>query len=330
MSARIVAVLGLIALLSTSACAAASAPSSTSADKGFASEAAPPRPSAPQAAAPAPAPGAAPAQRQAATGGAATSSTTDQAQQNLPNFDTRMIIRTVNMTIAVGDVTDVFHKVEALADEQHGYLSTSQIRQDGDRLTATITLRVPADTATYQATLDRLRSLADRVVDEQSQAQDVTEQYVDLDARLRSLKTSEESMLALLSKAQKIDDILQIQRELTNVRSQIEQIQGRKQVLERQSDLATINLTIREAGAFTRPGWSPGSTAEEAVRALGSALRGLATLAIWLAIFSPIWGGFLLIVYVAVRLVIHFARRTSRRPPMAPTAQPPAAVTPSA
>jgi hypothetical protein len=239
-----------------------------------------------------------------------------------------MIIRTVTMTIAVGDVTDVFHKVEALAGEQKGYLATSQIRQDGDRLTATVTLRVPADNATYQATLDRLRSLADRVVDEQSQAQDVTEQYVDLDARMRTLKASEETMLGLLSKAQKIDDILQIQRELTNVRSQIEQIQGRKQVLERQSDLATINLTIREAVTFNRPGWSPGSTAEEAIRALGSALRGLATVAIWLAIFSPIWGGFLLIVYVAVRLVIRVARRMSRRRPLTPSS--PAAVTPSA
>jgi hypothetical protein len=325
MSARLVAILGLIALLSTSACAAASPTSRVAPDTGVASEAAPPRPSAPQAAAPA-----AQAARQAPSGGGAATSTSDQLQQALAAADTRMIIRTVTMTIAVGDVTDVFHKVEALADEQKGYLATSQIRQDGDRLTATVTLRVPADNATYEATLERLRSLADRVVDEQSQAQDVTEQYVDLDARLRTLKASEETMLGLLSKAQKIDDILQIQRELTNVRTQIEQIQGRKQLLERQADLATITLTIREAGAFSRPGWSPGQTVEEAVRALGSSLRGLAVLAIWLAIFSPIWGGILLIVYVLIRVVARLARRSSR-PRSAPTAVPPAApATPTA
>ena len=73
-----------------------------------------------------------------------------------------------------------------------------------------------------------------------------------------------------------------------------------------------MTLTIREAVTFNRPGWSPGSTADEAIRALGSALRGLATVAIWLAIFSPIWGGFLLIIYIIVRLIIRFARRTSR------------------
>jgi hypothetical protein len=327
MSARIVVILGLIAILSTSACAAAS--STPSVSDGRASEAAPPRAAAPPA--PAPAQAArpqAPGGGTAASGAAANSQAADQLQQNLPSLD-RMIIRTVTMTIAVTDVQDVFRKVEALASEQRGYLSGSQIRQDGDRMTATITLRVPADPATYEATLVKLRGLADRVVDEQSQAQDVTEEYVDLDARLRTLKASEDTMIGLLSKATKMDDILQIQRELTNVRTQIEQIQGRTQALERRADLATINLTIREAGAFTRPGWSPGSTADEAVKALGSALRGLVTVAIWLAIFSPIWGGFLLIVYVLIRLIARLARRGSR--PLTPRAAPPAApATPSA
>jgi hypothetical protein len=332
-STRIVALLGLIgliAVLSTSACAAASSTPSFS-DGSRASEAAPPRVAA---APPAPAPAqaarpAAPSGGTAASGAAAASSQADQLQQNLPSLD-RMIIRTVAMTIAVSDVQDIFHKVEQLASEQRGYLSGSQIRQDGDRMTATVTLRVPADPATYEATLQKLRGLADRVVDEQSQAQDVTEEYVDLDARLRTLKASEETMLGLMSKATKMDDILQIQRELTNVRTQIEQIQGRKQALERRADLATINLTIREAGAFTRPGWSPGSTVEEAVKALGSALRGLVTVAIWLAIFSPIWGGFLLIVYVMIRVIFRLARRSSR-PPLTPRAAPPAApATPTA
>ena len=99
------------------------------------------------------------------------------------------------MMLAVGNVQEAFHKVEQIVGEQNGYLSGSQIRQEGDRMTATMTLRVPADQATYQATLDRLRGIAERVVDEQAQAQDVTEEYVDLDARLRTLRASEESLL---------------------------------------------------------------------------------------------------------------------------------------
>lgn len=332
MSVRIVAILGLIAALATSACAAGySAPGVTSTDRGR-TESSEARAVAP--AAPAPSkPASAPAPQQAAKAGAATSQAADQAQQNLPSLD-RMIIRTVTMNLAVGNVQETFRQVEQLVGEQRGYLAGSQIRQDGDRMMATMTLRVPADPATYQMTLERLRGLAERVVDEQAQAQDVTEEYVDIESRLRNLRATEESLLALLGKAQRIEDIINIQRELTNVRGQIEQIQGRKQALERRAEMATINLTLREVGAFSRPGWSPGATFEEAVRALGAALRGIAAFLIWLLVFSPIWGGFLLIGWGVIWLFIRLVRRLSRgrRPvlPAAPSTPPAAPATPTA
>ncbi len=318
MSARLVAMLALIALLSTSACAAS--PSSSSggrADQEAATSRAAP-----------PAPASAPAARQAA-GGAAANQAADQAQQNLPSLD-RMIIRTVTMTIAVGNVQETYRQVEQLVAEQSGYLAGSQIRQDGDRMTATMTIRVPADPTTYQATLERLRGLAERVVDEQAQAQDITEEYVDLESRLRNLRATEESLLALMGKAQRVEDIINIQRELTNVRGQIEQAQGRKQALERRADMATITLTVREVGAFSRPGWSPGSTWDEAVRALGVALRGLVNVAIWLAVFSPIWGGFLLLGWLMIWLFVKLVKRMARSSRSGPTARQPAApATPS-
>jgi hypothetical protein len=331
MSARLVAILGLIALLSTSACAAASSPTASQ-DRGGRAEESAPRGAPPAAPAPQTA-ASAPRQQAPGGGGAAANQAADQAQQNLPSLD-RMIIRTVTMNLEVGNVQETFQKVEQLVAEQSGYLAGSQIRQDGDRMMATMTLRVPADPATYQATLDRLRGLADRVVDEQAQAQDVTEEYVDIESRLRNLRATEESLLALLSKAQRIEDIINIQRELTNVRGQIEQIQGRKQALERRADMATINLTLREVGAFSRPGWSPGETFEEAVRALGAALRGLAVFAIWLLVFSPIWGGLLLLGWGIIWLFIRFIRRLSRGPrparPGVPATPPTAPATPTA
>ena len=318
MNARVIAILALVALLVTSACAAASSPSSAVApgesSGGRAVQA-------PAAAPPAPAP------RQQASSGTASNAQADQSQPSVPSLD-RMIVRTVTMTIAVDNVQDVFHKVEELAAAQNGYLASSQIRQDGDRLTGTVMLRVPADTATYQSTLEQLRGFAKQVVDEQSQAQDVTDQYVDLDARLRNLRASEESLLQVMAKAQKVEDILQVQRELTNVRGQIEQIQGQKQVLERKADLATINLTIREAATVARSGWNPGTTFQEAYRALGSALRGLAIFAIWLAVFSPIWGGFIALIWLFVWLVIRLFRRRSGSRPLSASGPPPAAAAP--
>ena len=257
---------------------------------GASSESTAPRPGPAVAEAPRalPTPVAPAAARAAAPATAGAPADTSQAGR-LPGLD-RMIIRTVNMTISVGNVQDAYREVERVAAEQGGLIASSQIRQDGDRTSATVTVRVPADPATYQATLERLRAIADRVVEEQSQAQDITEEYVDLDSRLRNLRASEDSLLALLSKAQRIEDIIQIQRELTNVRGQIEQIQGRKQVLERRADMATIVLQIREAAAVARGSWSPGDTAAEALRALLQAFRGVAIALIWLVVWLPLWG----------------------------------------
>jgi Domain of unknown function (DUF4349) len=318
MRAPLVAILTLVlsaALLTTSACAANPNLSQARSEESAA------RPAAIQA--PGAVPPAAPAAKQAGSGGAANQAA-DQAQQNLPSLD-RMIVRTVTMTIAVSNVQESFKKIEQLVSAQRGYLAGTSIRQDGDRQVATLTLRVPADPATYQATLEQLRGLAERVVDEQSQAQDVTEEYVDLESRMRNLQASEQALLAVLAKAQRVEDIIQVQRELTNVRGQIEQIQGRKQALERRADMATITLTVREAATFNRPGWSAGATFERAVNALGAALRVVAEFGIYAVVFSPIWGGLAVALWLFILLIRRLSRRAPARPPFAPSGRPPGA-----
>ncbi len=250
-------------------------------------------------------PAAAPAQARAAAPGApptGAASAAEAAQQNLPGLD-RMIIRTFTLTLGVGDVQEAYRLVERIALEQGGVVAASQIRQDGDRTMATMTVRVPANAANVQLTLDRLRGVAARVIDEQAQGQDVTEEHVDLESRLRNLRASEDSLLALLSKAQRVEDLLQVQRELTNVRGQIEQIQGRKQALERRSEMATINLQMREQATFGRDGWRPDTIAGQALAELGRWVSALGTAAIWLLIFTPVWGGLLAILWLVRRLV---------------------------
>ena len=244
---------------------------------------------------------------------AAAPAAADAAQQNLPRLD-RMIIRTVSLTIGVTDVQEAYRQVERVALEQGGLIAGSQIRQEGDRTTATMTVRVPADSANVQTTLERLRGIAGKVVDEQAQAQDITEEHVDLESRLRNLRATEDSLLALLAKAQRVEDLIQIQRELTNVRGQIEQIQGRKQALERRSELATINLQIREQASFARDGWRPGTAFGDALEALTRAATALATLLIWLLVFAPLWAGALGLLWL-VRRLIRSSRPDFRRGP---------------
>jgi hypothetical protein len=211
--------------------------------------------------------------------------------QALPSLD-RMIIRNVSMTLVVANVAEAYRQIELIAAEQGGLVAGSQVRQEGERTVATVTLRVPAEGRAYQATLDRLRGLADRVLDEQGQTQDVSEEYVDLESRLRNLRATERSLLGLYDKAERLEDIFAVQREVTAIRGQIEQAEGRKQALERRAAMATITLQLREPAALSprQREWSPVEVAADALAALTRALRGVSTVAIWLVVWLPLYG----------------------------------------
>jgi hypothetical protein len=155
-------------------------------------------------------------------------------------------------------------------------------------------VKVPADARTYAEAMERFRGLAESVVDEQGSTQEVTEEWVDLESRLRSLRATETRIQALYEKAQRLDEIYSVQRELTSVRGQIEQIEGRKRALETRSAMATITLQLREPivppPPPRAPEWSPATVATEAAADLGKVVRGLTTLAIWLVVWLPLYG----------------------------------------
>ncbi|MFN8522129.1 MAG: DUF4349 domain-containing protein [Chloroflexota bacterium] len=293
----LLAVAAALTLILSSACAAAREPTSRPA----VDEARPATGAAPAAAPPQ-------APRPAAL--AAPTAGVVESQAKLPSTD-RMIIRTVSITIGVTNVAEAHRFVESVAADAQGIVASSQMRQDGDRAVATITIRVPSDSATFQGALARIRSVADRVIEEQAQGQDVTEEYVDLESRMRALNASRDALLALNARAQKVEDVIQINRELTNVNSQIEQVMGRKQSIERRVDMATITVQIRELASISRGGWNPGDIANDAARALVGAARGLATAGIWLAVWSPVWGAVVLVIWFLGRR----ARRLFRAPP---------------
>ena len=122
--------------------------------------------------------------------------------------------------------------------------------------------------------------------------QDVTEQWVDLDARLRTLQATEQELLALLAESrkrgQKLQDIMAVYRELTGIRSQIEQLEGQLKSLDQLAALSAIDVTLRpEESARSRSwrkGWRPRRLDAPSFRMLVSALTGIANLAIFLAI----------------------------------------------
>ncbi|HEY8476590.1 MAG TPA: DUF4349 domain-containing protein [Chloroflexota bacterium] len=230
---------------------------------------------------------------------------------NVPSFD-RMIVSTVRLTLEVADVDAAFQEAGRIATSLGGHVLDSSFRLDADRPIATITVRVPAQGETLQTALERLRGLG-TVRDESLQSQDVTEEFVDLEARLRTLRATETQLIALMERAERVEDVLAIHRELTAVRGEIERVQGRQEYLRRRSEYATIALQLTPIPAqapLVENGWSPVATARAALRALVVAFEGLGTLVIWVVVLSPLWGVPLGVLWLLVRAW----RRARQRP----------------
>ena len=202
----------------------------------------------------------------------------------------RMIVRTANLSLIVEHTEQTLEAVEDLATELEGYISDLRTWREDEQVAATITLRVPAQS--FEEARDRIKALATEVESENVSGQDVTEEYVDLEARLHNLEVAETELLELLASTQETrhdaEDILAIYREVTNIRQQIEQIQGRMHYLENVTSLATltVNITPEEIEEpVVEPGWVPLRTARDALRTLVNALELLVDLLIWVVIF---------------------------------------------
>jgi PKD repeat protein len=157
-----------------------------------------------------------------------------------------MIVRTAHMMLVVNAVPAAMEQIAALAEGADGYVVSSQRWEEDERLAGIITIRVPA--GDFSTIMAALRGLAIEVTSEETSSQDVTEEYTDLSSKLKNLEATEEQLLQLMERAEDMDDVLNIQRELTRTRGEIEQIKGRMQYLERTSATSLITVQLREAG----------------------------------------------------------------------------------
>jgi PKD repeat protein len=157
----------------------------------------------------------------------------------------RMIVRTGNMSLVVEDVTVTIGLISKLAENSQGYVVASNSWREGERLRGTISIRVPA--GDFEGIVRAIANLAVEVTSQTTSSQDVTEEYVDLTAKLKTLDATEQQLLRIMEKAEKVEDILSVQRELSNTRSQIEQTKGRMQYLEKTSATSLIQVSLEQS-----------------------------------------------------------------------------------
>jgi len=212
----------------------------------------------------------------------------------------RKIIRTGYITLEVEDIAGTMGQVAEVADELGGYVVSSYKREVETKTYGSVTIRVPADR--FGEAFDRLRQLAVKVPSESTESRDVTEEYVDLQARLHNLEATETQYLALLERAGTVEEMLKVQQALSDVRGQIEQIEGRITYLERTSDMALIEVSLQETKKLAER-WNASDTFKSAVRGLTTFWRGIATGLIWIGVFCWIW----------IPILVFWLRRRRRR-----------------
>lgn len=157
----------------------------------------------------------------------------------------RMIVRTSNISLVVSDIADSMEKITKLAEDNQGYVVTSNQWKENETILGTITIRVPV--GEFDTAMSTLRGMAVEVTSENTTSQDVTEDYVDLNADLTNLEATEAQLLQIMTKADKVEDILAVQDQLTNIQGQIETTKGRMQYLEQTSATSLINISLSQS-----------------------------------------------------------------------------------
>lgn len=257
----------------------------------------------------------------AASGGRAersrTAATGAPAEQVNPVPQDRQIVYTAELTVRVKDVAAASDRARALVDTAGGYLATERSDSSGgDQGSANLVFKIPP--SAYPGVLNRLGKELGVRESVQQNTEDVTEKVADVDSRVRSAKASLDSLRALLKRADKIGEVLEIEREVSSRETELEALQARQRSLAARTSMATLTLNLvgpevvvpepeEESPGFLgglRTGW------RSFVEALKIGLTVLGVLLPWTIAAGLIW---LVVVFVLRR-----TRRSRPAPPPAP------------
>lgn len=209
------------------------------------------------------------------------------ATSNIVEQDqTTKIITTANLNMEVADLADFETSLKTLL-EKHNANVTNQSRSDSDkRLNAYFTIRVPQDK--FEALFEGLTPYAKKIENQSLNQQDVTEQFIDVETRLKNRKALEARYLEILKQAKNINDILNIERQLNQVRSEIESQEGRLKYLNNQVDMSTIQLNAYEVKPYVYEPEDRDNIGQRILKALASGWSSFISGIMWFISLWPI------------------------------------------
>lgn len=220
-----------------------------------------------------------------------------------PDVKNRMVIKDSYLSLLVKNVRETVDQMNAYAVQQGGYMVSSTLDNPGESPSGNLILRIPQEK--LETALNYFRGLSVKVVSENLTGRDVTDQYVDNEARLATLVKTQARLQELQDASREISDLLNIQQQLISLQSQIDAVKGQQQYLEQSAKMAkiTIYLSSDEYALPYAPNdaWSASAIFKLAVRSLVTNLRSFAAFAIWAAVYAVIWIPVLIIAWYVYR-----------------------------
>jgi hypothetical protein len=226
--------------------------------------------------------------------------------------DNRKIIRNGSLDLLVNDVGQSIGKIGSLVTSLGGFVEKSSQTNSGGH-SASVTVRVPA--ARLDQAIAQIKDLATTVDRESVEVQDVTRQYIDLDARLRNAQAEEAQYLQILKRATTIKDTLDVTEKLSDVRGRIEQMQGELKFLTAQIDRSTLQISLRAEADAAVAGihWRPLRQAKIAVSEMISGMADWADSVIAFFINLPLIAVWFLSVVALLAVALRILRYLWRR-----------------
>lgn len=234
--------------------------------------------------------------------------------QSVTEAMNRKIIQNAEVTLEVDSPLDTQRSVTSIAESNGGFVVTSEakLRPADDPsqrvMDVTLTLRVPS--SQFGPARDAILGLSKRVLENKSTGQDVTEEFLDLEARVKTQKALEAQFLEIMKRAHEVVDALEVQRQIAEVRTEIEKIEGRKRFLENRSSLSTITVNLKSPTTIVVTPTGFGRDVKEATKESVEIGRGIVLFLIrFVIVMIPIF----LFILLPLGLVLRYLLRRVRR-----------------
>ena len=228
--------------------------------------------------------------------------------------DDRMVVYTANLSILVKSYQDTLDLIQQRLSSLNGYIveSNSYAAGEGNALEGTITVRIPQNK--FASFLQSVEKGSTKIVNRSISGQDVTEEYVDLESRLKSKQVVEKRLLEFMEKAEKTEDLLKVSTNLAAVQEEIEQLKGKMNYINNKVDLATVTMHVMEdkvnVPALENENlntWE--KTKKQFMGSVNFLLHACSTLIIFLVGSLPV----LIVLGVGLFILIYFLRKRNKR-----------------